>query len=52
VICGLVYYLTDGIQKSNNKKISISESLLFSATAFVSGARTIGAFVSDPSDQV
>jgi hypothetical protein len=49
VICGIIIYLTDGIQKSNNK-ISIPEALLFSTTALISGARAIGVFISEPSD--
>jgi hypothetical protein len=49
-ICGFVFYLTNGTQKSNGQKISIQEALLFSTTALISGARAIGVFVSDPSD--
>ena len=48
VICGAVIYLTNGIQKSNDK-ISIPEALLYSTTALISGARSIGVFVSEPS---
>ena len=52
LISGLFFYMTSGIQKSKSdsrayKRITIGESIQFSATAFTSGA---SAFIYNPTD--
>jgi len=48
-LCGGFFYFTTNIE-TTDKKTTIQEALYLSATAFTSGARTLGGFISAPED--
>ncbi|OPY46394.1 MAG: hypothetical protein A4E47_00598 [Methanosaeta sp. PtaU1.Bin028] len=49
VLCGGFFYFTADIE-TPDKKTTLMEAMYFSASAFTSGARTLGGFVSTPED--